>query len=179
MEYLLCSTLEKREELLKYITMNEYTHRIEEVNEIIYSYIRCTLILSEEKILYKSDLNTDGSNSTDTKNTFLKLIYPPDKNKTRTVLSRNVFTSKVYSSNGLKEILSSLGYKILRERKYTRNIYQYNGIELITVTKQNRTLLLARTTESNGESLLNEVKSKLLPWVSLMVPPEQSIQYLF
>ncbi|KAI5184951.1 hypothetical protein NEHOM01_0502 [Nematocida homosporus] len=177
MECLLCGVTSRLEEMIRYISLCGHGFRVERVEEVVYTLLGYTLIWSQEKVVYTSEISGCGEEG---ESSYLKVIFPADKSKSRKSLTRRVIRNKVWQAEGLIGILEGIGCQDRRERSYTRKVYGFKGAEVIIVQKENEQIVVVRAQQSqDGEAVLEEVKAKLSIWIDLIIPPEGIWPLLF
>lgn len=166
MECLVCGVPRNTEEMVKYVMMKEERNKMERISETVYTFLQYTIILSEEQVVYSSEAEEGGA--------FVRVVYPPDRSKSRKVLSRKVSRSRIDSVAEAEKILEAMGCANRRTREYSQRVYRCRESAVVIVQKDGRELVVVKTEErENGEALLEEVKGKLGIWVDLCVPPHE------
>ncbi|KAI5170773.1 hypothetical protein NEFER03_0232 [Nematocida sp. LUAm3] len=171
MECILSGISKSTEEMVRYITMCEHSSQIKHVQETLYKVEQTILLLSTEKTLYGAH---KGQKS------YLKVILPSDRSKSRKSLTRGTLKTEILQDNGVQYILEDLGGTLLRTREYVQKIYAYKGAQIIIAQKEDKEIVLLKCTkDQETEGRLEEIKKKLSIWIDLVVPPEDIWDLLF
>jgi len=166
MECLVCGVPLNTEEMLKYIRMGGDRGAAVKIKETAYQFMQCSVIISEEEVLYGIDSGKSR--------TAVKVLFPPDRSRSRKVLARRTVRSTVCSAEEIEKVLLGIGAQNRQTREYTRKTYEYKETQVDIVGRDGKELVVVRTEDKeSGEAIIEEVKNKLRIWVDLQMPPQE------